>query len=165
MSKLTPPDSHHVNAASGWLELGNPAEASAELAKVASTHAHHPVVLELGWRICAAEHNWPDALAAARRLVQVHPEDATGWIHQSYCLHEMRRTREAFDLLAAIVRKFPRISTIPYNLACYACQMGDLEQTRNWLARAIKIRGKTDIKRAALADPDLRPIWEEIRKL
>jgi tetratricopeptide (TPR) repeat protein len=165
MRKLTPPDNHHLNAATGWLELGNAAEAKAELARISSANRSHSGVLEVNWQICAAEKNWPAALATARNLVQLDPENVSGWIHQSYSLHEMKRTQEALDLLLPIIEKFPGVSTIPYNLACYACQLGDLEPARNWLAKAVKIRGKEDIRKVALADADLRQLWEEIRKL
>ena len=165
MGKLTPPGDHYLNAAIGWLELGNTAEAKMELTKISSDQRQHREVLEVGWRICAAERNWAEALEAARRLVATDPDDATGWIHQSYSLHELKRTREAFDMLLPVVEKFPGVSTIPYNLACYACRLGDLERARSWLSEAVRIRGKADIKRTALEDPDLQPMWEEIKKL
>ena len=165
MQPLEAPDIHHFNAASGWFELGNMVEAKAELEEISSANQSHPDVFELRWRICAGEKDWPQALEAGRELVKADPENASGWIHQSYSLHELKRTREAFDLLLPVVGKFSDISTIPYNLACYACQLGDFETARQWLARAIKIRGKEDIKKMALADPDLQPVWDEIRKL
>jgi predicted Zn-dependent protease len=165
MRELTPPDNHHLNAATGWLELGNHAEAKAELIKISSASRENPEVLELEWRICAAEKSWPDALEAARRLVQTDPDNVSGWIHQSYSLHELKRTKEAFDLLLPMVEKFPDISTIPYNLACYACQLANLDEARQWLATAIKIRSKEEIRKIALIDPDLQPLWEEIKQL
>jgi tetratricopeptide (TPR) repeat protein len=165
MRQLTPPDNHHLNAATGWLELGNHAEAKAELAKISAPSREHPDVLELEWRICAAEKNWANALETACKLVQVDPDNAAGWIHQSYSLHELKRTKEAFDLLLPVVEKFADISTIPYNLACYACQLDDVDAARRWLAKAVRIRGKDDIKKVALADPDLQRMWEEIEQL
>ncbi|HXT40762.1 MAG TPA: tetratricopeptide repeat protein, partial [Candidatus Angelobacter sp.] len=84
MRKLTPPDSHHLNAASGWLELGNAAEARAELTRVSATNRNHPATLELEWQICAAGKDWLSALAAAQKLVRLDPANVSGWIHQSY---------------------------------------------------------------------------------
>ena len=165
MRELTPPDSHHLNAATGWCELGNVAEARTELKRISAANRDHPRVLEEEWRICAAEKHWLPALEVARRLIEVAPDNPSGWIHQSYSLHELKRTREAFDLLLPVVEKFPGVSTIPYNLACYACRLGDLEGARSWLTEAVRIRGKADIKRTALEDPDLQPMWEEIKKL
>ena len=63
------------------------------------------------------------------------------------------------------MERFPKVPTIPYNLACYACQLGNLEEARQWLAKAIKIRSTEEIKQMALADPDLQPMWDEIKKL
>ena len=37
-----------------------------------------------------------------------------------------------------------------------ACQLGQLEVARNWLARAIKIKAK--YKQMALVDPDLKAL-------
>jgi hypothetical protein len=53
---------------------------------------------------------------------------------------------------------------IAYNLACYACQMKDLDRAREWFFRAMRIGGKVEIKKMALADADLEPLWEEIHK-
>jgi tetratricopeptide (TPR) repeat protein len=163
MIELEPPDNHHLRAAIGWLELGNSAEARGELDRIAPGHRNHPDVLEASWRIGAQEKDWTSALEIARRLVGADPANPAGWIHQSYSLHELKRTREAYDLLLPAIDQFPELSTIPYNLACYLCQLGDLDQARRWLARAVELRGKEDIKSVALADPDLKPMWEEIQ--
>ena len=165
MRELTPPDSHHLNAAAGWSELGNFAEARAELKQISADHRDHPRVLEEEWRICAAEKQWLPALEVARRLIEVAPDEPSGWIHQSYSLHEMKLTEQARKQLLTVAEKFSAISAVPYNLACYACQLGNQEEARRWLARSIKIRGKEEIKQMALADPDLRPMWDEIKKL
>jgi tetratricopeptide (TPR) repeat protein len=165
MQDLEPPDSHYLNAASGWLELGNPVEAKRELAQVSSVCQAHPVALELRWQICAHEKNWAEALEAARLLIAVDGDNPSGWIHEAYSLHELKRTVEARDCLLPLVDRFPDFSTIPYNLACYTCQLGEFDQARIWLARAIRIRNKDEIQRAALVDPDLKPMWEEIQKL
>jgi len=162
-TSLEPPDSHRVNAALGWLDLGNPREAAAELAQLAPAVQAHPEVLEARWRLCAAERRWADALAVARAQVTVAPDDPTGWVNQSYALHELRRTAEARDLLLPKAAEFPRQSIIPYNLACYACQLGDLEEARRWLRRFLQLRSKDELRRLALNDQDLRPLWPEIR--
>lgn len=165
MRELDPPDSHHLNAATGWLELHNTTEAKAELVELSAENRRHPEVLELEWRVYAEEKDWPRAWDAARKLVEIDPDNPSGWIHQSYSLHEMKRTREAYDLLAPVVTKFPGLSTIPYNLACYTCQLGNHETARQWLARAIEIRSKEEIRKVALTDPDLKPMWEEIKAM
>jgi len=165
MHDLEPPDSHYLNAATGWCELGNFAEARAELHRISAPNRDHPRVLAEEWQIYAAEKHWLPALEVARRLIEVAPDIPAGWINQSYSLHEMKMTQEARNQLAPVAEKFPAVSTIPYNLACYACQLGNPAEARQWLDKAIRICGADDIKRMALSDPDLQPMWEEIKKL
>lgn len=76
----------------------------------------------------------------------------------------MNRTREAWELLLPFARRFPKVSTIPYNLACYACQMGNHAEAERWLDKAVKLRSREEIKRLAIGDPDLKPLWSSIRK-
>jgi tetratricopeptide (TPR) repeat protein len=165
MRDLRPPDSHHLNAATGWRELGNLAEARADLQRISAANRDHPSVLEEEWRMYAAEKHWLPALEVARRLIEVAPEIPTGWINQSYTLHEMRLTQEARNQLLAVADKFSSVGTVAYNLACYACQLGNLEEARQWLAKAVKTVGREEIKRMALSDSDLQPMWGEIHKL
>jgi len=162
------PDRHFVQAAAGWLELGNPSEAAAELNQLSPRFARHPDVLEIRWRLCAAEHAWVEALEVAQAVTQVAPDRPSGWIHQSYCLHELKRTSEARDVLRPLAKKFPKEFIIPYNLACYACATGDLQEARRWLLRAMKIKGKDsreEFRRMALEDPDLHLLQDYIRTL
>jgi predicted Zn-dependent protease len=159
---LQPPDGLHLQVAQGWLELGNLIEAQAELDKIALSQRDHPDVLSFRWEICAAANKWDAALSVAATLIRVEPESAAGWIHRSYALHELKRTVEARDNLLRVVEKFSSSATIRYNLACYECQLARLDQARNWLGKAFAIGDASQMKLAALDDPDLEPLWREI---
>jgi len=165
VSTLEFPDRHHALAAEGWLELGNPAEAFGELRRLSRAAGKHPDVLELRWRLHAERRSWNRALAVARAMTEAAPERAEGWIHQSYTLHELRRTDEAWQTLLPVARRFPKESIIPYNLACYACQLGDLASARDWLQRASRLRPKDEIRVLALHDPDLAPLRDFLAQL
>ena len=159
------PDRHIALAAEGWFDLGRPDEALTELDQLSPEGRRHPEVLELHWRILAQQREWSEALAVAHRMTEAAPDRAEGWIHQSFTLHELRRTREAWTVLLPIAPRFPKESIIPYNLACYACQLGDLPEARDWLGRAARMRPKDEIKGMALQDPDLAPIREFVEQL
>jgi tetratricopeptide (TPR) repeat protein len=167
MSPLEPPDCHFLDAATGWLMLGNAVEARVEFDQIGAGLRMHPLVLEFEWRLLAAEKRWPDAVEAGERLLRVSPDDANAWVHRSFALHELRRTREAFDLLLPAVHKFPEETIIPYNLACYTCQLGDLTAARRWFEQALALDSSAGEKlqrlRAALEDPDLRALWPELQ--
>lgn len=167
MKQIGPPDSHHLNAALGWLGLGSREEALKELDLVSSGNQRHPDALEVRWMIHAGQQQWDAALEVASRLLAEAPERADGWLHRAYAL---RRTSggglaQAWEALKPAAEKFPKEPIIPFNLSCYACQLRQLDEARVWLKRALKIGGKDRIKRMALADADLAPLWDEIRQL
>ena len=166
MKRIEPPDIHCLSAAVGWMELGLPAEAETELDKISAPLQCHPDVLEVRWLLLAQTRRWENALAVAQALLKGAPNRSSGWLHQAYSLRRVSKDglQQARQALLPAYDKFPREPTIAYNLSCYACQMQQLEEARAWLRCALKIGGKRKIKQMALDDPDLQPLWEEIRK-
>ena len=164
MNQLEPADLHHLNAAAGWLGLNCPADARAELDGLGPRLQKHPAVLETRWLICAHEKDWSAALEIARTELAAAPEDCSGWLHQAYALRRMPGCglRQAKEALLPAIQKFPDEPVVAYNLACYACQLGDLTGAREWLAKSVESGGKKQIKGMALADEDLKPLWQEI---
>jgi Flp pilus assembly protein TadD len=156
-----------LNAAIGWLGLGLREDAKVELKLISPAHQRHPDVLEARWTIYAEERQWTAALEVARKLLSDAPDRADGWLHHAYALRRAPEggLEKAWEALAPAAEKFPKEPTIPYNLSCYACQMRQLDEARVWLKRALKIGGKEKIKQMALADADLEPLWDEIRRL
>ncbi len=165
--KLEPPDTHYFSAAVGWLGLGLPAEARAELAHISSPMQDHPDVLEARWQVAAEANQWEEGLRVAQVLLEKAPKRASGWLHQAYALRRVPAggVEKAWEALLPASDKFPKEAVIPYNLSCYACQMNKLDDARLWLQRAAAIGGKERIKSMALQDADLEPLWEQIRSL
>jgi len=161
MKPLELHDLRYLAAAQGWLELGNHLEADEELENITAEQRAHPAVLEIRWQIYAKAGKWEGALDIASALVQLVPESALGWVHRSYAFHELKRTEEARDNLLRVVDKFPEDPIMRYNLACYECQLGRLEQAKNWLEKAFEVGDSKQIKLTALEDPDLEPLWRE----
>ena len=166
MKPLEPPDSHHLSAATGWLELGNVAEAVAEFEKIAPQFRSHPDVLAVQFDIHAAAGKWNAAVEVAGTLTQLEPEQPGSWISLAYATR--RRTGGGIPQARAILiqdqRSFPRETIIAYNLACYDCQLGDLDAAKAWLDKACTLGNVDRIKLMALQDPDLEPLWPDLRK-
>lgn len=166
--QLEPPNTHHLRAAIGWLELGSHVEAGEEIARIASESLDHPDVLEVRWEICAKGASWEAALQVAEAMVRVAPQRSSGWVHRAYAMRRVRHggLKLAWSLLRPAVEMFPKENIIPYNLACYAAQEGRLDAAWDWLQKSIAVCGDVKvIKQRALADSDLQPLWERIRKL
>jgi len=167
VQKLEPPDTHYLDAATGWLGLGCPQEAREELSRISPANQCHPDTLEVRWTLLVREERWDDALKIAELELKLRPEDPAGWLHRAYALRRAPKGGliGAWGVLLLAAEKFPKEPVIAYNLSCYATQLKDLVSARLWLHRSIKVGDKAEIKKMALDDDDLKPLWSEIRDL
>ena len=167
LMQLEPPDTFHLQAAMGWLDLGDPNEAGEEIARITPELLDHPDVLEVRWTICAATRSWETAADVAETLVGVAPERSAGWIHRAYALRRSKTggLQHAWAALRPAFERFPKEDVIPYNLACYAAQFGWLDVAWDWLCRAAKAaKDEKMIRDRSLADTDLKPLWDRLRR-
>jgi tetratricopeptide (TPR) repeat protein len=157
---------HTLNAVVGWLELGNSREAYAELRNLPAEYLNDPEVLDVRWILHAREEDWKGAFEIAECLLRVKPASAAGWLHRAYAVRRMPGggLLEAADALKPAAEMFPEESIIPFNLACYACQLGNLDEARRWLRESLRRQPDGRIKRLALDDDDLEPLWPEIKR-
>ena len=127
----------------------------------------HPAVLDLRWTMHVEAREWDAALEVADDMLALAPERADSWLHHAYALRRASHggLAQARAALEPAAKKFPKEPVIPYNLSCYACQLQLLEEARAWFQHALKAGKKSELKRMALADPDLEALWEEIRPL
>ena len=61
-------------------------------------------------------------------------------------------------ILLEALEKFPNDAMTNYNLGCYACQLGDMDNAKKFVGDAIKLDSK--YKLMALDDEDLEPLWD-----
>ena len=160
--ELRPEELHHLRAAQGWLELGNPGEANNELERVAPEFRSHPVVLMLRWEVCAAAKKWDACVDLATTLTRLLPDEARWWVNLGNSLYFGGQTQSAHDCVKPVLNRFPKNPALRYNLACYACQLGRLEEAKGWLENAFALDPDKKLKQAALDDPDLKPLWESL---
>jgi tetratricopeptide (TPR) repeat protein len=167
MDSLPLPDLHYARAAHGWLELGKHLEANEELENITPQMRAHPDVLEIRWQIYAKEKKWDACRDIANAITQLAPTRAIGWIHLAYSTRRATNggLAAAKTVLLSVNEKFPQVSILPYNLACYDCQLGNLKEAWNWLERAFDIGDPKQLKLMALDDPDLEKIWPDISEI
>src|ERR1044071_10247005 len=99
MKPLPSPDAFAVQAAEGWLMLGNPIEANEELEVVAPEYRYHPTVLAMRWQVYAAAEWWEAAWVVSRALCEVVPESAEVWICHANTLRKYKGLCEAWNAL------------------------------------------------------------------
>src|SRR6266436_1292904 len=170
MKPLEPPDAFHLRAAEGWLGLGDHESANQELERISPQLRAHRDVLDVRYSVCAKAKNWDAAAEIGRMLVELEPNQSFGWVNRSYAL---RRSSEgsvqaAYEALRpGADRPLDDLEQVAFNLACYACQLGRLDEAREWLAKAFSAaksnRRINQRKQEALDDSDLELLWGEIR--
>jgi tetratricopeptide (TPR) repeat protein len=158
------PNSRHLEYASGYLALGLLDEASDELEMIEGDDRMSADVMRLRVDLYHQAKQWDLLLAVARALARLAPEDEQGWISWAFALRELNRVSEAQEvLLKAVPIHGPSSAVLHYNLACYACLLGNMEEAKSRLSTACKMDAESKVD--ALDDPDLKAMWDDIANL
>jgi hypothetical protein len=95
-----------------------------------------------------------------RRLAKYDPNDVQFTVSWAYATRRAECIDAAGAILLEAVERPPTVSIFHYNLACYECQLGQLEVAKARLAHAFKLDPAWRL--AALDDTDLEPIWDSL---
>jgi predicted Zn-dependent protease len=162
MREFSKADECRFQSAVGWLELGNWREANEEIENLSPKCKLHPEVLQVRCKIYHDAGKWDYMAEVANGLCTMLPDSAFGPVHLSHALRRLDRSKDARDALLPIADKFPNDWHIPFHLACCCCKIGERKEAFDWVARAIDVAGKADIRMQALEEKDLEPMWLDI---
>jgi hypothetical protein len=101
--------------------------------------------------------------AVASHLVKVDPETAGWWITLAYSVRRIEGIQKAEAILLRAQAIHPKVAMIVFSLACYASVTGRMEEAKVRLRHAIAL--DKEIRRLALDDEDLKPLWDWITDL
>jgi tetratricopeptide (TPR) repeat protein len=117
-------------------------------------------VLALRVEIYCTAGSWKLMEVAARELWKRHPEEPDYWTNLAWAVRRLDSVVAARDILLEAVERFPGDAMTHFNLGCYACQLGDIEQAKTRVGKAIELDAK--FKLLALDDADLEPLWKRL---
>jgi tetratricopeptide (TPR) repeat protein len=146
-----------LTEAVGYLELGMLQEAWDALEEIDAEQRHLPAILQVRLEIYRRMGKYEGMATMAEHLTKEFPEDSQNWISLAYAQRRYLDLQTAEKTLLEAQNRFPEEPTIPFNLACYACQLGRLDEAKEKLAKAIEM--EPAFKKAALEDEDLKAIW------
>jgi predicted Zn-dependent protease len=150
------PHSKTILAAQGYAELSMYDDALHELDQLPQEARQHATVLELRIVVLMQARRWKAALNSSRELCRLDPDKPTGYIHTAFCMHELGQTSDARDFLLGAPALLHGEATFHYNLACYECQLGNLELARMHLDKSFTLDKK--LREFASGDPDLQAL-------
>jgi len=157
---LEEPDRQYWHAALGYVELGMFADAADELEKIDPLLRAAPEVLAVRVAIYHGLKKWDLLQVVAQKLAEYEVQNIDWIISYAYATRRVESIKAARKILLNAERKFPKEAVIKYNLACYFCQLGDLETAKNYLKRAFEI--DLNWRMQALEDEDLKPLWDSL---
>lgn len=146
----------HLSHLHGYLELGMDREARRELRSLPESVREEPPFLAAAMQIHQNAGRWPSTARFARKLLEKQPKEAGWWIALAYATRRSKSIEAARRILLRAEKPFPSEPTIQFNLACYAAQLGESEEARSRLARAVSL--EPGFAKMAETDPDLEPI-------
>jgi len=146
----------HLSHARGYLDLGMLSEAEAELASIAAPQSGCAEVQVARVALLHEKRDWQELRRIASELVQRQPEHAGWWVSFAFATRRTSTLADAREILLAAEREHPQEAIIHFNLGCYACQMGEMEEARQRVWRSIQLRG--ELRELARHDPDLQPL-------
>ena len=127
----------HWQAAAGYAELGMFLEADTELDKIDPFNRAAPEVLAMRLAIYRGLEKWELMQEIAKRLADFQPNDIQWTISLAYATRRADSIQAAKEVLLNAEPKFPKEAAIKYNLACYFCQTGDIQNGQELLKKSV----------------------------
>jgi len=157
---LESPDKECFEVACGYAELGMYLDANQELEKIDAFNRAAPEVLALRISIYCALEKWELMAELAKRLIEFQPDNPEWPVSLAYGTRRAISIQAAKEILLNAERKFPKEAVIKYNLACYCCQLREIENAKNYLKQTFEI--DSNWRLAALDDEDLKALWNDL---
>lgn len=152
----------HLSAAGGYLELGMLQDAADELAKLPPALRDCREAMGVCALIQLKAGAWQRLREVGSHLARNWPEEANHWIWLAFGTRRCRSLAEAELVLLEALKHHDAEPMIHFNLACYAAQLGRLDDATTRLERAIAM--DPQFRHMALRDPDLKPLWAALGK-
>ena len=142
-----------LNAALGYLELGMGQQAWEELEDIDAKDRARPEVLKVRVEVCRSLQQWEMMAEISNQLRKIESDEVLHPLNMAYAVRRFKSEAEAADILSLALRRYYDDALVRYNLACYWCVMGRIEEAREMVETAFK-KDKS-LRELAETDEDL----------
>jgi hypothetical protein len=154
---LNATDQIHLNAAAGYLQLGDAMDAWHQLEMIAPLNRAQTEVLSVRLAVCRALKDWALSEDIARLLIAREPHN----VMHVVALAEIMGRREGPVAAAAVyefaIDRFPDFALLRVSLAVELIKAGQVEDAKRVLRMAFEL--DPDLRLVALDHPGLQRIW------
>ena len=149
-----------LEKADGYMDLKMWAQAQDELNKVSPDDVASIAYRHTRLRLAIENEDWPTSTDLVTSLQKAVPEEPAFWVQHAYVARRAESIHAARTILCDALGKFPQMAVIPFNLACYECQLGELQLAHEYLQAAFEL--DPSFRDLALRDEDLEPLWGDL---
>jgi tetratricopeptide (TPR) repeat protein len=142
----------------GYIQLGMYLDAHEELESLPSEAKTNPMVLEARMMLFVELQKWDEGVLLGESLRKLWPGYLEFHFKTAYCLHELKRTKDAKEVLLAAPDPIRETALYYYTLACYDTELGNHDQARDQLRQCFVIDPK--FREIALEEVSLEPLWQ-----
>jgi Tfp pilus assembly protein PilF len=96
----------------------------------------------------------------ARGAVRGWPECPDLYILGAYMVRRAEDVRAALEFLRSGEPCMADVANYWFNVGCYHCQLGDLDEAKACVKKAVGLDRR--FRKMALEDADLEPLWDEL---
>jgi hypothetical protein len=123
-------DLQYWTAAVGYVELGMFQEANDQLEKIDPFNRAAPELLAVRLAIYHGLEKWELMQQISKRIKDFEPDNVQWTISLAYATRRAYSIETAMEILLNAMAKFPKEAAIPYNRACYHCQLREIENAK-----------------------------------
>lgn len=152
----------HLIAASGYLDLGMGQEAWDELDAMPPGDRARSEIVVMRLVILQSMALWDKAAEIAIGAVRHYPDCADLYLMGAYAIRRHLDVSAALEFLQGGQPCLIENAAYWFNRGCYHCQLGELEDAKACVQRAVDL--DRSFQQMALDDDDLEPLWEELGK-
>jgi hypothetical protein len=146
-----------VRAAHGYVELGMTDEAFGELEKLPAEVQDRLEVVLVRMEILRQEERWAEGAVLGKSALSHHSACGELYLIAAYAVRRHQGIEQAKAVLLSGESVLAKDAMFHFNIACYECQLGDLESAKVRLETAFALDAK--YRRVGREDPDLQPLW------
>ena len=128
-------------------------EANDQLENIDPFSRAAPEILAVRIAVYYGLKKWELMREIAKRLAEFQPNDSQWTISLAYATRRPDSIQAAKEILLNADSKFPKEPDVKYNLACYYCQLGEIEYAKRYLKQCFEI--DSTLRLQALDDEDL----------
>ena len=144
----------------GYIDLKMLDKAREELGRIEYRYRQTYTYMAVQMHLAMEEKNWPDVFRLADALCKKFTKNADLHVTLAYAARRTQGLEVARGILQRARRLFPKVAVIPFNLACYECQLGHPDSAMELLDSAFRL--DASFREKASEDDDLKPIWDKL---